>query len=158
MAKSHDVEDRRLRRKTAAFRLKHDVGKALRWSAPEEREKDAASLRKRLAADLLPPASGGGAKGDVLKIFFEWKREEGPMFASDDPDLQALEDAMAIVARLAPRLSTLEEIPLASLSSLDSACVEASRACTAFYRRVAVEEGPEVLRPLGGRGRRGGGS
>ena len=65
---------------------------------------------------------------------------------------------MATVARLAPDLLSLKEISLSSLQSLDSACLEASRACTAFYRRVAVEEGPEVLRPLGGRGRRGGGS
>lgn len=164
MAKSHEIEDRRLRRKTAAFRLKHDVGKALRWSAPEEREKDAAALRKRLAADLLPPASGGDAQRDVVKSFFEWKREEGHMFDAGDPDLKALEDAMATVARLAPRLLSLEEssssssLSFSSLQSLDSACLEASRACTAFYRRVAVEEGPEVLRPLGGRGGRGSGS
>ncbi len=152
MTKPHASEDRRLRRKTAAFRLKHDVGKALRWSAPEEREKDAASLRKRLAADLLSPAGGGAASREVLKIFFEWKREEGAMFDSSDPDLKALEDAMAVVARLAPRLSSLEEISFSSLVSLDSACVEASRACTAFYRRVAVDEGPEIVRPFGWRG------
>jgi hypothetical protein len=163
MTKSHEVEDRRLRRKTAAFRLKHDVGKALRWSAPEEREKDGAALRKRLAADLVP-ASGGDAQRDVVKSFFEWKKEEGHMFDAGDPDLRALEDAMATVASLAPRLLSLEEssssssLSFSSLQSLDDACVEASRACTAFYRRVAVEEGPEVLRPLGGRGGRGGGS
>jgi hypothetical protein len=158
MTKSHEVEDRRLRRKTAAFRLKHDVGKALRWSAPEERETDSAALRARLAADLLPRATDAGAKQDVLKSFFEWKREEGSMFDSSDADLQALEEAMATVARLAPDLLSLKEISFSSLQSLDSACLEASRACTAFYRRVAVEEGPEVLRPLGGRGGRGSGS
>jgi hypothetical protein len=132
--------------------LKHDVGKALRWSAPEERETDAQALRARLTANLLSRAGGGGAGRDVLKIFFEWKREEAAMFDSSDPDLKALEDAMAVVARLAPRLSSLEEISFSSLASLDSACVEASRACTAFYRRVAIEEGPEIVRPLGRRG------
>jgi hypothetical protein len=152
MTRTHETEDRRLRRKTAAFRLKHDVGKALRWSAPEARETDAQALRARLAADLLPGASGGGAGRSVLKIFFEWKREEGAMFDSSDPDLKALEEAMAVVARLAPRLSSLEEISFSSLASLDSACVEASRACTAFYRRVAVDEGPEIVRPFGRRG------
>ena len=70
MTKSYEVEDRRLRRKTAAFRLKHDVGKALRWSAPEEREADPAALRARvlepaasaepelLSAGTAPPSSG----------------------------------------------------------------------------------------------------
>jgi hypothetical protein len=151
MAKSHDVEDRRLRRKTAAFRLKHDVGKALRWSAPEERETDPVALRARLAVDLLPQAADGGARRDVVKIFFEWKREEGSMFDSSDAEMQALEEAMAIVARLAPDLRSLKEISFSSLQTLDSACLEASRACTAFYRRVAVEDGPEIVRPFGRR-------
>jgi hypothetical protein len=147
MAKSQQiVEDRRLRRKSAAFRLKHDVGKAVRWSAPEERETEAEALRARLATDLLPRTSGGEANRDVLERFFEWKREEGPMFLADDPDLQALERAMATLERLVPRLSSLEE---SSLFSLDEACLEAARACTAFYRRVAVEDGPEVVRPRG---------
>src|SRR5512135_1293958 len=122
MAKTHEAEDRRLRRKTAAFRLKHDVGKALRWSAPETRETDAAALRARLAADLLAPvrASGAPAKRDVLQIFLEWKREEGSMFSSDDPDLRAIEDAMGVVARLAPRLLSFEEIHSSSSSRSSS--------------------------------------
>jgi hypothetical protein len=165
-------EDRRLRRKTAAFRLKHDVGKALRWSAPEEREKDMEELRGRLRRDLLSRASGGGAGRDVLEIFLEWKREEGPLFAGGDPELEALERAMAEVARLAPRLaptlfpfkessSSLSSLspsearssPLSEsdLLALDEACLEASRACTAFYRRVAIEDGPETIRPIGAR-------
>lgn len=158
MARTHDVEDRRLRRKTAAFRLKHDVGKAVRWSAPEERETNAAALRKRLAADLVPRSKGGGASRDVLKHFYEWKRESRPSFSADDPDLRALERAIASLERLVPRLLSPEEISLSSLVSLDEACLEASRACTAFYRRVAVEEGPEVVRPLRGSGGRGGGT
>lgn len=162
MTKSHEVEDRRLRRKTAAFRLKHDVGKALRWSAPEERETDPAALRARLAADLLPPASGGHAHRDVVKSFLEWKKEEGHMFDAGDPDLATVGRAVDRIAAARPMLLSLEEspssLPLSSLQSLDDACAEASRACTAFYRRVAVEEGPEVLRPLGGRGGRGSGS
>ena len=166
MSTPQDHEDRRLRRKTAAFRLKHDVGKALRWSAPEERETNPDELRARLVADLLPRTRGGGAGRDVLESFFEWKREEGPLFASGDPDLEAVERAMTVVGRLTSRLLPFKESssspsssseggisPLSesSLLSLDEACLEASRACTAFYRRVAVDDGPEVVRPLGAR-------
>lgn len=151
-------EDRRLRRKTAAFRLKHDVGKALRWSAPEEREENVEELRARLTRDLLSRAKGGGTSRDVLKSFLEWKREEGPLFSADDPDLRAVERAMAALERLIPSLSSFEESSSpseSSLLSLDEACLEAARACTAFYRRVAVEDGPEVVRP---RGELGGGA
>jgi hypothetical protein len=83
-----DHEDRRLRRKTAAFRLKHDVGKALRWSAPKVRKTDPEALRARLASDLLP-SCGGAAKQDVVQSFFEWKREEGELFDTHDDDLAA---------------------------------------------------------------------
>jgi|ERR1017187_4744420 hypothetical protein len=143
-----DPEDRRLRRKSAAFRLKHDVGKALRWSAPEERETDTEALRARLAADLRPRASGGGASPGVLKSFFEWKREEGPLFSSDDPDLEAVERAMAVLRRFSPGLLSLEG---SSLVALDEACLEAARACTAFYRRIALDDGPETMRSHGAR-------
>jgi hypothetical protein len=164
-------EDRRLRRKSAAFRLKHDVGKALRWSAPEKREKDPDELRARLTRDLLSRARGGAANRDVLESFFEWKREEGPLFASGDPDLAALERSMTEVGRLAPRLapallpfkesssssssssSESKTLPLSEslLVALDEACLDAARACTAFYRRIALDDGPETIRPFGAR-------
>ncbi len=145
-----NMEDRRLRRKSAAFRLKHDVGKALRWSAPEAQETNAEELCARLTRDLLSSASGGGASRDVLESFLEWKREEGPIFASDDPDLETVERAMAAVSRLVPSLLTFKESESKSfLLSLDEACLEASRACTAFYRRIAVEDGPEIVRRRG---------
>jgi hypothetical protein len=143
-----DHEDRRLRRKSAAFRLKHDVGKALRWSAPDERETDMEALRARLTADLLPRTSGGSAIRDVLESFFEWKREEGPLFAGDDPDLEAVERAVAVLRRLAPGLPSLEEN---SLLALDNATLEATRACTAFYRRIALDSGSERVRFRGAR-------
>jgi hypothetical protein len=157
--------------------LKHDVGKVLRWSAPEERETNANELRARLTRDLLSRPRGGAANRDVLESFFEWKREEGPLFAGGDPDLEALERAMTEVGRLAlclsPGLSPFKEssfslsssitsslssseartLPLSesSLVALDEACIEASRACTAFYRRVAIEDGPETIGPIGAR-------
>jgi len=55
---------------------------------------------------------------------------------------------MAVVARLVSRLPSLDD---SSLLSLDEACVQASRTCTALYRRVALDEGPEIVRPLGAR-------
>jgi hypothetical protein len=140
-------EDRRLRRKSAAFRLKHDVGKAMRWSAPDVRETDPEALRRRLASDLLPSGSGA-AKRDVLQSFFEWKREEGPVFHEGDPDLTALSAAVASISRLLPALFTLEE---ESLLALDDATLEAARACTAFYRRIALDSGSERVRFRGAR-------
>jgi len=183
MAKTtRNAVDRRLRRKTAAFRLKHDVGKALRWSAPDERETDAAALRARLLADLVPQSGSGRAKRDVLESFFEWKKEERAMFAADDPDLLAIERAVekiaaarvALLSSAAPppatpappsspskKSASLSSSYLSSLIALDETCLEASRRCTAFYRRIAVDDGPEIVRTRGASGvfsrRRGGG-
>ncbi|HTS02774.1 MAG TPA: hypothetical protein VMN04_09635, partial [Thermoanaerobaculia bacterium] len=99
---------------------------------------------------------------------------ERALFGVDDPDLRAVEDGMALVASgrdallsgghpppaetpppSSPSRKTLSPSP-SSLAALDDACLEVSRACTAFYRRVAVEEGPELVRPHGRRGGRGG--
>ena len=85
----------------------------------------------------------------------------------EGPDLERVETAMTVIARLAPRLSSFEasessflsgESPLpfnessssllSDLVALDDACIEASQACTAFYRRIALDEGPEIIRPL----------
>ena len=49
------------------------------------------------------------------------------------------------------RLSNISHLSESSLLSLDEACLEASRACTAFYRRVALDDGSEIVRPLGAR-------
>lgn len=114
---------------------------------------------------MLSRANGGAAGRDVLESFLEWKREEGPLFHGAEPDLEALERAMAKVASLAPSLapallpfkesssssSEARGLSESDLLALDEACIEATRACTAFYRRIAVEDGPETIRPLGAR-------
>jgi hypothetical protein len=143
MTRDGDHEDRRLRRKSAAFRLKHDVGKALRWSAPDVRESDVEALRERLASDLLP-SGDGAAKRDVLRNFFEWKKEERELFDSRDPDLTALAAALSEIERALPGLPSFEE---SELLALDESCLEASRRATSFYRRVALDDGLETIRP-----------
>ena len=44
--------------RAAAFRLKHDLGKAVRWNAPAVREADTETLRRRLGRDLLETRVG----------------------------------------------------------------------------------------------------
>jgi hypothetical protein len=83
-------------------------------------------------------------KRDVLQSFLEWKREEGKIFSEGDPDLSALSAAVASIGRLLPALFTLEE---KQLLELDEATLEASRRATSFYRRVALDDGLETIRP-----------
>jgi hypothetical protein len=147
MARDVHHEDRRLRRKSAAFRLKHDVGKALRWGAPDVRESDVEALRTRLASDLLP-SDDGGARRDVLQSFLEWKKDEGGLFDPHDPDLTALAAAVSEIERALPGLPSFEE---SELLALDESCLEAARRATSFYRRVALEDAIETVQAPGRR-------
>ena len=52
---------------------------------------------------------------------------------------------------LSPSEAKYSPLSESDLLALDEACIEATRACTAFYRRIAVEDGPETIRPLGAR-------
>ncbi|HSD71322.1 MAG TPA: hypothetical protein VLE54_00945, partial [Thermoanaerobaculia bacterium] len=60
--------------RAAAFRLKHDLGKAIRWNAPAAREKDPEALRRRLAKDLLETRVGtDGRARTAVQIFEGWE-------------------------------------------------------------------------------------
>jgi hypothetical protein len=142
-AAPHDTgTDEGLRRRSAALRLKHDVGKAIRWSAPAEPERDPRALRVRLAADLGARGAGGPAPGGLLVSFERWKKEEAALFRGD-ADLADIEAAMATVRELLPLLATLEE---RQLRRLDEACHDVQRHCSSLYRRFAAEALDEVSR------------
>jgi hypothetical protein len=142
-AAPHDTgTDEGLRRRSAALRLKHDVGKAIRWSAPAEAERDIEVLRSRLGADLGVSTAGRLAPSRLLVAFEEWKSEEGALFRGD-ADLADIEAAMATVRELLPLLATLEE---RQLRRLDEACHDVQRHCSSLYRRFAAEALDEVSR------------
>jgi len=110
-------------RRRAALRFRHDVGKALRWSAPEPTETAAESLRERLRRDLRPPSGSG-----PIEKFDAWLEAEGDCFSGDGDStavLARLSVAMDEVRRGAARLDLLEG---AELVRLDEACREAARA------------------------------
>src|ERR1700730_7367672 len=84
----------RLRRTSAAFRLKHDVGKAVRWSAPSEREADTEALRARLSADAVTSRMAAAGTRSVVELYDEWKAEEGALFEGQLAALDAAIQAM----------------------------------------------------------------
>ena len=147
-------EDVRLRRRSAAFRLKHDLGKYIRFNAPgretpEEKKKDSAengrrerggedveALRERLTRDLLFTRRDGRLSRSAVEIWEEWKNEEGPFFEEEERgggDLAAIEHAMQLIRSLLPDLSTLEE---RRLRELDEASATVARRSRSFCERV----------------------
>ncbi len=118
----------------AARRLAHDVGKYVRFGAPEEPERDVAELRERLARDLLATRRSDAGSETVLEVYETWRREEGEAIAGEAllaPHLTAVTEALAAIASLLPRFDVLEE---PELRALDDAALSLSRSCAAVAR------------------------
>lgn len=122
--------------RSAASRLRHDLGKYARWSAPEERESDPEELRARLGRDLLATRLVDGVPFTAVQVFEAWRDEDSALLEGVG-SLAEVEDAMRRVGRLLPSLATLER---AGLAELDDAALELSTACTAVFRDVVRRE------------------
>ncbi len=117
-------------RRAAALRLKHDLGKYIRWNAPGVgAERDPEALRARLKADLMETRKSPAGTKSAAEIFDEWERENGGLFFLEDENLRALRAAMVTIRVLGPALSTLEE---KRLYELDQASLEVALGCSAL--------------------------
>ena len=125
-------DDPRGRRRAAALRLKHDLGKYVRLGARETREADAEALRSRLKADLGATRRSGETAWSASEVFEAWRAEEKGAFGEDDPDVETLERAMNRLAELLPRIDTLDA---RSLVELDEISVEIARRCRSLAAR-----------------------
>jgi hypothetical protein len=125
-------DDPRARRRAAALRLKHDLGKYVRLGAPERREADAEALRARLRADLGATRRAGREAFSAPEVFAAWCEEEREAFDEDDPDLETLERAMSRLAELLPAIDTLDA---RHLGELDEISLEIARRCRSLAVR-----------------------
>ena len=107
-------------RRRAADRLRHDLGRYVRFSAPANPEADTEALRRRLARDVLATRSGPEGVVPAAAIFDRWLREEGAAFEGS-PSLRALRSAMEELGRLAARLPELDRAGLERLDALAAA-------------------------------------
>lgn len=120
------MNDAKQERKAAAARLKHDLGKYVRWNAPEVREGDAELLRARLALDLLETKRTLEGTLSAVEVYEAWERESAALFSAGE--LAGLATRIAALAEILPRLSTLETAPLVALDALTLEIAEATRA------------------------------
>jgi hypothetical protein len=113
----------------AARRLAHDVGKYARLGAPDVPESDAGELRERLSRDLLETRRAADRTESVLEVYAAWRSEEGDVVFGEPllaERLVEIEEALAPLARLLPRLDELDE---PGLRALDEASLLLSRRC-----------------------------
>jgi hypothetical protein len=105
--------------KAAAFRLKHDFGKAIRWNAPAVRESDPEALRRRLGRDLLETRVGpDGRARTAAEVYEAWLAREGALFSTErgpSARLLRMSEAIETIRRRLPRLDALEWEELVAL-------------------------------------------
>jgi len=116
----------------AAGRLRHDLGRYIRFSAAETLEADTAVLRERLRADVLATRRTASAAQSASEIFEQWRREEAAHFARGAPaeTLARLSRTMDEVRRLSAEIDSLDR---AGLERLDTLTRDVARECRALF-------------------------
>jgi hypothetical protein len=130
------------RLREAAGRLRHDLGKYVRFSAAAAREVGTEALRERLRADLLATRSGPSGTMTAVEVFDSWQAEEGRGFPADGPlgeGLRRIAGAVEMVRELAPRLAGLRR---EELERLDEATLVIARETRLLEREAAAGELP----------------
>ena len=119
----------------AAARLRHDLGKYIRFSAPEMIEADTAALRARLRTDVLATRRTARSVRSAEQVFEDWRRQEAGRFLAGHAaadTLARLARTMEQIARLSTEIDSLDR---PGLERLDALTLDAAREC----RALAVE-------------------
>ena len=119
-------------RAEAAGRLRHDLGKYIRFSAAETLEADTAALRERLRADVVATRRTASATQSASEDFDQWRREEAGHFANGAPaeTLGRLSRTMDEVRRLSAGIDSLDR---PGLERLDALTRDVARECRALF-------------------------
>ncbi|HEY2798353.1 MAG TPA: hypothetical protein VGK26_10740 [Thermoanaerobaculia bacterium] len=120
----------------AAERLRHDLAKAIRFSAPEVPETETEALRARLHADVATTRRDASSSQSAAEVFDAWRREEGRHFrgalASRVDDIAG---AIEEIRGLTDRLSSLARPELERLDALTRRVASECRTLAGEARR-----------------------
>lgn len=114
----------------AAARLRHDLGKYIRFSAPETPEPSIEALRERLRADVLSTRRSASDTSAAADVFEEWRREEEANLPASGPlstYVAKIGRAIEEIRALAARLDTLGRPELEKLDRLTRAVADDCR-------------------------------
>jgi hypothetical protein len=116
----------------AAARLRHDLGKYIRFSAAETLETDTTVLRERLRADVLATRRTDSATQSASEVFEQWQREEAAHFGNGAPaeTLARLSGTMDELRRLSAEIDSLDR---PGLERLDALTRDVARECRALF-------------------------
>jgi hypothetical protein len=123
------------RARSAALRLKHDLGKGIRFRAPQEPEADLSALRERLSRDLLATRETPEEKLSAPQVLARWRRDEEPALAGAGVGAE-LAEISAAVARIGELLPRLDALGREGLLELDALARKVGTLSTAVFARV----------------------
>ncbi|HKD16446.1 MAG TPA: hypothetical protein VKG23_01165 [Thermoanaerobaculia bacterium] len=127
----------------AADRLRHDLGKAIRLSAPDTLETDTEALRARLRADVRETRRGPAGCRSAAELFARWRSESGALF----PENGALGARVAAIARIVGEIGalaeTLDTLDRPELERLDRLTRDVARECRALADETRLK-GPSA--------------
>lgn len=122
----------------AADRLKHDLAKSIRFSAPEVLETETEALRSRLHADVATTRRGPSGSRSAAEVFDAWRDEEGRHFSGPlARRVDAIARAVEEIRGLTAKLQALARPELERLDSLTRLVSEECRVLAAEARREA---------------------
>lgn len=123
-----------------AARLRHDLGKYVRLSAPASIESDTERLRERLAADVTATRKSPGRAESAADVFRSWLQDGGnsleksPAFAAPIARIRrAVEEAEEISREMA-------SLSRADLERLDALTRTIAEECRRFAAAAASED------------------
>jgi hypothetical protein len=122
-----------------AARLRHDLGKYIRLSAPGSIENDTEALRARLAADVLATRKGPGGAVPAADVFRAWMRDGGNALSDRPPyaePLRRIRRSLETLETLSRKLATLSRPELERLDGLTRAIAEECRSLTSARRET----------------------
>jgi len=129
-------------RAEAAARLRHDLARYIRLSAPAQGEPRVEALRDRLRSDVLSTRSGPLGTLSAAEVFENWMREFGKLFSAPSRfagRLARVADAVGEVRSLSARIGSLGR---PELERLDELTREVAAQCRLLETEaLAAEEG-----------------
>jgi hypothetical protein len=125
----------------AAARLRHDLGRSIRFSAPGGVEPDTEALRERLARDVLATRAGPGGPVAAAEVFDSWRDEEGKAFPPTGPLAEAVEGLAEAVRPLRRLPPGLEGLTRAELERLDARTRDIAAQCRRLSELAAADPG-----------------
>jgi hypothetical protein len=122
-------------RAEAAARLRHDLARYIRLSAPERREERVEALRDRLRSDVLSTRSGPEGVLSAAQVFDAWAREHGGLFSAPASLAARLARVAAAVGEVRNLSARIDALGRPELERLD----ELTREVAAHCRLLATE-------------------